>query len=686
MNTSVRNLRAEWGLLPRETRDTLFQLGVIGWTVLPHLTHLPVWCGLLTAVVLMWRASLAQRNAPLPGRWPVIGLLIVTTGLTLWTERTLFGKEAGVTLLVVLMALKTLELRARRDALVVFFLGFFLVLTHCLYSQTMLTALWMLVSAWGLMTAQVLANMPVGRPTLKQAGGIALRSAALGLPLMVLLFLLFPRIGPLWGLPQDALGKTGLSGTMRMGGVAEIANDDAIAFRVRFEGRPPPDNQLYFRGPVLSRFDGVEWRQAPLPRLGGSYRAGMALDLRGESTPYEMLIEPLRLPLLPMLEATPDLPEAAPRVPGWQFTPTPDLQWLADRLVAERVRVQGRAWLQHALQPAAQLPDHFTQVALPPSSNPRALAWAQSFRARPEFAGADAATLARGLLAHVRTDGFTYTLAPGEYGRDAVDEFWFDRKQGFCEHFAASFVVMMRAMGVPARVVTGYQGAEPGDADGWMVVRQSNAHAWAEYWQAGAGWRRVDPTAAVAPWRVNTSRSLAPRPGLMAGALGSVSPALAEQLRRAWELVDNRWNQWVMSYSRSRQFDLLQSLGVKTPSWEDLGLALVYVLSTLSLAGAAWAWWDRRRQDPWLRLHAAIRDNLRGLDLDLRAHHGPGALAALLRARHGTAAQGAAAALETLDRLRYGAANRRLPAGSWLRHFRREVARLRRDAAKAQPG
>lgn len=686
MNTSVRNLRAEWGLLPRETRDTLFQLGVIGWTVLPHLTHLPVWCGLLTATVLMWRASLAQRNAPLPGRWPVIGLLIVTTGLTLWTERTLFGKEAGVTLLVVLMALKTLELRARRDALVVFFLGFFLVLTHCLYSQSMLTALWMLVSAWGLMTAQVLANMPVGRPTLKQAGGIALRSAALGLPLMVLLFLLFPRIGPLWGLPQDALGKTGLSGTMRMGGVAEIANDDAIAFRVRFDGRTPPDNQLYFRGPVLSRFDGVEWRQGPLPRLGGSYRTGMELDLRGEPTPYEMLLEPLRLPLLPMLEATPDLPDAAPRVSGWQFTPTPDLQWLADRLVAERVRVQGRAWLQHALQPTAQLPDHFAQVTLPPSSNPRALAWAQSFRARPEFAGADPATLARGLLAHVRSDGFTYTLAPGEYGRDAVDEFWFDRKQGFCEHFAASFVVMMRAMGVPARVVTGYQGAEPRDADGWMVVRQSNAHAWAEYWQAGAGWRRVDPTAAVAPWRVNTSRSLAPRPGLMAGALGTVSPALAEQLRRTWELIDNRWNQWVMSYSRSRQFDLLQSLGVQAPSWEDLGLALVYVLSTLSLGGAAWAWWDRRRQDPWLRLHAAIRESLGGLGLDLRAHHGPGALAALLRARHGTAAQGAAAALEALDSLRYGAANRRLPAGGWLRHFRREVARLRRDAAKAQPG
>jgi transglutaminase-like putative cysteine protease len=687
MNPTARSLRAEWGLLPRETRDTLFQLGVIGWTVIPHLTHLPAWCGLLTALVLLWRANLAQRNEPLPGRWPVIGLLIITTSLTLWTERTLFGKEAGVTLLVVLMALKTLELRARRDALVVFFLGFFLVLTHCLYSQSMLTALWMMVSAWGLMTAQVLANMPVGRPTLKQAGGIALRSAALGLPLMVVLFLLFPRIGPLWGLPQDSLGKTGLSGTMRMGGVAEIANDDAIAFRVRFEGQPPPDSQLYFRGPVLSRFDGFEWRQGPLPRLGlGGLGTGPELVTTGTPTPYEMLVEPLRLPLLPLLEATSDQPEDAPRVPGWQFTPTPDLQWLAERLLAERVRVQARAWVQHALEPAERLRDPFAQVALPPSGNPRARAWAQAFRARPEFAGAPAELLVRGLLAHLRTDGFTYTLAPGEYGRDAVDEFWFDRKQGFCEHFAASFVVMMRAMGLPARVVTGYQGAEPRDADGWMVVRQSNAHAWAEYWQPGVGWKRVDPTAAVAPWRVLNSRPLVPQPGLMASAFGSVNPALAEQLRRAWELVDNRWNQWVMSYSRSRQFDLLQSLGVQTPSWEDLALALIGTLSAVSLGGAAWAWWDRRRQDPWLRLHASICESLRAVGLDARPHHAPQTLAALLRERHGQAAHTAAEALEALDRLRYGTENRRLPTPAWLRHFRRELNRLRRSAAAAQPG
>jgi protein-glutamine gamma-glutamyltransferase len=669
--TRRRNWRAEWSLLPRETRDTLFQLGVIGWTVAPQLTHLPLWCSPLTALVLLWRAHLALRGAPLPGRWPVIGLLVIATGLTLWTERTLFGKEAGVTMLVVLMALKTLELRARRDALVVFFLGFFLVLTHCLYSQSLGTALWMMASAWGLMTAQVLANMPVGRPSVRQAGGIALRSALLGVPLMVVLFLLFPRIGPLWGLPQDALGKTGLSGSLRLGTMAEIANDDAIAFRVRFDGPTPPQGQLYFRGPVLSRFDGTDWRQAPQSRSGAT---DAAPDLRvvGAALPYHLMVEPIRLPLLPLLEATPQ----APVLPGWELSATPDLQWRTDRLIGERVRVSARAWPRHALDPGTTLPDHRAQTLLPPNSNPRAQAWAQSLRARPEFAQADASALASALLQHLRNDGFVYTLAPGTYGRHPVDEFWFDRKLGFCEHFAASFVLMMRAMGVPARIVTGYQGAEPADADGWMVVRQSNAHAWAEYWQPGLGWRRVDPTSAVAPWRVENGRALAPRLGLVAGALDSMSPALAEQLRRAWELLDNRWNQWVMSYSRNRQFDLLQSLGVQAPDWQDLGLTLIGLLSAAALAGAGWAWWDRHRQDPWRRLHAELCDTLRMAGLDARMHHPPLTLAAMLRASHGDAAESAAADLESLDRLRYGPDNRRLPGPRWLRQFRRQVGRL----------
>ncbi|HXS30046.1 MAG TPA: DUF3488 domain-containing protein, partial [Steroidobacteraceae bacterium] len=210
-----------WSHLPRDARDALFLLAVIGWTLAPHFSHLPWWCPLLTVVVILWRARLAVANAALPGRWPLIGVLLLAMALTWWSHRTLLGKDAGITMLVVLMVLKTLELRARRDALVVFFLGFFIVLTNFLYSQSIAVALTMLVSVWGLLTALVLAHMPVGRPPLARAGAVAARAALLGAPIMVVLFMLFPRMAPLWAVPQDTLAKTGLSGSLRMGGIAE---------------------------------------------------------------------------------------------------------------------------------------------------------------------------------------------------------------------------------------------------------------------------------------------------------------------------------------------------------------------------------------------------------------------------------------------------------------------------------
>lgn len=675
-----------WRQWPRDTRDTLFQLAVIGWTVMPHLSHLPIWCGALTVVVLAWRAQLALTSGPLPGRWKVIAVLTVAVVLTLWTERTLLGKEAGVTLLVVLMALKTLELRARRDAMVVFFLGFFLVLTHCLYSQSLLTALAMLVSTWGLLTALVLANMPVGRPPLWRAARLAARSALLGLPLMAALFMLFPRFGPLWGLPQDSGGRTGLSGTLRLGGMANLANDDTIAFRVRFEGAAPPPEALYFRGPVLSRFDGIEWQ----PSLFANRRnAQRPVDLRSAGAPvrYEMLVEPIRLALLPLLEATPADPASAPQLPEWMPWLGPDLQWHTDRLVSERLhlRAQGytRFWHGERIEPH----ELDAMRRLPPGFNPRTVAWAQQMRA--QLGDVDARTLAATLHAHIRQADYVYTLQPGSYGADAIDEFWLDRRQGFCEHFATSFVVVMRAMGVPARVVTGYQGAEPPDADGFRVVRRSHAHAWAEYWIEGSGWQRSDPTAAVAPERVRASRSLPPQSGFVADALNTMNPALASQIRRAWELVDNRWNQWVMGYSRTQQFDLLKRLGVQQPDWADLARVLVILLALAASAGALWAWIDRHRQDPWQRLQGRLRARLRAAGVPAQPHHPPRTLAALVRQRHGPDGEPLARALDEFDRQRYAPGGPRHPDRRWWATFAREAARLRRPttaAASQAPG
>ncbi len=690
--TALRPQWPGWRHLPRETRDTLFLLAVIGWTVLPHVSHLPLWCSLLTSVVLLWRTRLALAGAALPNRWVLVGVLLLAAALTLWSHRTLLGREAGVTMAVVLMALKTLELRARRDAFVVFFLGFFLILTHFLYSQSLVVAGAMLVSVWGLMTALVLAHMPVGQPSLRQAAALSARTAILGAPIMALMFVLFPRIGPLWGVPQDGLGKTGLSGTMHMGSVAELALDDSVALRIRFEdngGAPPPPETLYFRGPVLTRFDGTEWRPAPTslrdfqPRLAGpratsspsasSADAG-APRVSGPAIRYEMTLEPLKVPVLPLLELT----TTAPQIEGLRTVQMDDLQWVTARPIFERLRFSAEAHVSFQHGPLERTVALQTALDWPTGSNPRTLAWATALRAEPRYAQASSRTLAQAVMQHIRTGGYTYTLAPGEYNAaNSIDAFWLDRREGFCEHFAAAFVMVMRAMDVPARIVTGYQGAEPEPVDGFYLVRQSSAHAWAEYWQEGIGWIRADPTAAVAPDRIVRSRNLVPAPSLVAEAFGSVNPELLAQLRNGWEAINNRWNQWVLNYSRGSQIDVLKHLGFDTPSWEDLSLLLIGALSSLALAGAAWAWWDRHRVDPWVRQMERWRAALRKLGLEAGSHDAPRVLAQRVRGRFGDAGEATASLLDALERQRYAPGGATRPDGGLTRRFVAAARRLR---------
>jgi hypothetical protein len=470
---------------------------------------------------------------------------------------------------------------------------------------------------------------------------------------------------------------------MRLGGVASIAEDDAVALRIRFRGAPPRPDQMYFRGPVLSTFDGREWTRL-VPSFPVALRPRLELELEGPPLRYEMTIEPSRLPLLPLLEMTPDLPEAAPQIEGWLLTLRPDAQWQVDRPVGERLRIEASAWPAYRHGPRREVVGLRDLVALPPGANRRTLEWADSLHRRPDLVGADARTLASAVLQHIRGGGYTYTLEPGAYGgagSDAIDEFWLGRKLGFCEHFASAFVVVMRALDVPARIVTGYQGTDPEAQDGWWVVRQRNAHAWAEIWQPGEGWLRIDPTAAVAPDRVQRGRSLAPPQGLVAGAFGSLDPALAMQLRAAWERANNRWNQWVLNYSRGQQFDLLRELGLEAPSWQDLSTLLIVVLCGTALAGAAWAAWDRQRQDPWLRLQRRVQLRLAALGVSVAAHHAPRTRAQHVREALGTRGLALAEQLEALDRARYAGPGRHRPDPSWWRGF----AAAARAVARARP-
>ncbi len=598
--------------LPREARDTLFVLAVIAWVVALQAAHIPWWTTVLTAGVLAWRARLALRAAPLP-RWPWrLGLLLVTLAATFASHGTLLGQQAGVTLVVVLLALKTLELRARRDAFVVFFLAFFTLLTHFFYSQSLLTAAGILIALLGLLTALVNAHMPVGQPPLAQAARIAAGMALLGAPIMLVLFLLFPRMAPLWGVPNnDPSGRSGLSDEMRVGEIAQLALDDSIALRVRFDNpRPPPAGLLYFRGPVFGGFDGQEWRplESGFPR---ERRLSADLRPRGEPVGYEVTLEPNRRPWVFVLEAA----TTAPTLPGEnRVRMTEELQWIAQRSINSLVRYRAQSHLDFGhgpLQAEIGLQDY---VQLPPGFNPRTLQLAQDLRRQHGPGPTAAPALVNAALERLRTGGYTYTLEPGVYGRHTADEFWFDRKTGFCEHIASGFAVLMRAMDIPARVVTGYQGGEVNGVDGNWTVRQRDAHAWTEVWLQGEGWVRVDPTGAVFPGRIGSLQRLqAPAAGFagaFAGALGNFNPTLIAQLRATWEAVNNVWNQWVLDYTQGRQLDLLRALGFASPSWQDLATVLLGVVVVVSLLGALWTLWERQQHDPWLRLLRRARQRL----------------------------------------------------------------------------
>lgn len=606
--------------LPRDSRDTLFLLFVIAWVLMPQVSQLPMWCSALAAAVLLWRGWLAFTVKPLPSRWWLLALLIVTVAATLFTHKTLLGRDAGVTLVVVLLALKTLELRARRDAFVIFFLSFFTMLTNFFFSQSLLTAAAMLVALLGLLTALVNAHMPVGKPPLLQAAKTAGWMALLGAPIMAVLFVLFPRVAPLWGIPSDGMaGRSGLSATMQVGTIASLALDDSIAMRIRFEGAPPRQSDLYFRGPVLSTFDGRDWRTLRSsfpPRLQPTAN----LQVQGAPIRYTVTLEPNHRPWLLVLDASP----VKPVLPGFDATMTSELQWQTERPISDLVRYSAQSYPNFSHGPAKTEVGLQDYVNLPPGFNPRTLALAAELRRDPALATADHGQLVQAVLQRLRSGGYTYTLEPGVFGQHTADEFWFDRKEGFCEHIASSFVILMRALDIPARIVTGYQGGDRNTVDGFWTVRQSDAHAWTEVWLAGRGWVRVDPTSAVAPGRTGSLQRLqAPRGAIASALLGSVSPAFALNLRAMWDAVNNGWNQWVLNYTQGKQLDLLKNIGFKSPSWEDLGLVLIGVVVVASLCAAAWTLWERHRQDPWLRLLDRAARKLQKAGVALAPHSPP---------------------------------------------------------------
>ncbi|MCU0951786.1 MAG: DUF3488 and transglutaminase-like domain-containing protein, partial [Burkholderiaceae bacterium] len=575
---------------------------------------------------------------------------------------------------------KLLEMRAKRDIFVVVFLAFFILLTQFLFAQGIAVAVLSLLGV--LLMFFVLVSVNLAETDLSARRKMALVGLVLlkAIPLTIALFLLFPRINsPLWGMPSDAASsRTGLSNTMTPGAIGRLMNSDEIAFRVLFDGAVPQSDQLYWRGPVLAQFTGRSWT----PRTGSLQAVPLSIQPAGAALGYTITQEPHQRDWLFALDLPVDLRGADFLGPRLQ----PDGQLIAGRLINDRVRYALRSVTGFRLglnETPLSLQD---ALQLPPGFNPRTLALATELRnsvpGAQQSRAADA-TLVQAVLRRFREQNYVYTLEPPTLGRHSVDEFLFDTRAGFCEHYASAFVVLMRALDIPARVVTGYQGGEFNPVDGFLTVRQSDAHAWAEVWLAGRGWVRIDPTAAVAPERVQRGgRSVADAGAGGEPLFGERSFSLLRAVRFQWEALENGWNQWVLSYTPERQRELLQRFGL-VPDGQTLALVFAVVVSLILAVLAAVSLRHRTQRDPLGEAQALLRRRLTDAGVPLAAHLGPRAMLDAAAPQLDEPSRTEAAELcDALERWRYSRASSTMSSAA-LRGLR---WRIRRYRPRTRPG
>jgi transglutaminase-like putative cysteine protease len=554
---------------PLDIRNVLWLLAAMLFVVAPHLLRLPNWLGIFFVTVVAWRAWIgwyALRAPPRPLMWAITGAAIV--GVFIAFGRVT-GREGGVALLTVMAALKLLEMRNQRDVILSIYLGFFLVLTNFLFSQSIPLGLYMVACVWIFVATLVGFNRLGSRVTV----GDRLRPSATllvqALPLMVAFFILFPRaMGPLWALPQDSRsGSTGLSESMTPGNIANLIKSDSIAFRVQFEGgQMPPYRTLYWRGPVMVDFDGATWKMRQYKSAGNLEHARRERPVR-----YVVTLEPHQKDWLFAL----DIPGAVP--PG--STLLSDLQIRNARPVLERMRYPMTSYVDYSFGQETNKAQLAAALAYDPTRNPRTVELGRQWAAEdpdPRAILAKAAVL-------YNSGTFAYTLEPPLLDRqDPFDDFLFKSKLGFCEHYAGSFTLLMRAAGVPARVVTGYQGGEINPLNGELIVRQADAHAWSEIWVADRGWVRVDPTASVSPMRVENGVNAALGPiGVLPSLIDADRFGVLANIRYAWHAVSGQWDEWVVGYNLERQRAFFSNLGQPSVDWQTLGFWLMAAVITV---------------------------------------------------------------------------------------------------------
>ncbi len=616
----------------------------IALVIAPHAAHLPVWLSALAFAMIAWRWTAASGRLPLPGKWILMLLLAGSAAGILLEYRTLFGRDAGVAMLTLMLALKLLEMRGYRDAMLTVFLGYFLVITNFFYAQEIPFAVYLFAVVLVLTAALVVLNHPASagqwRRPLKFSAQLLLQAA----PLMLLFFLLFPRTGgPLWGMPSDAFSaKTGLSENMSPGSISQLVQSDAIAFRAEFASVAPPPSRLYWRALVLENFDGRNWS-----RNRGGYAAETTIETTGTPVSYTLTVEPHDKPWVFALEV-PD-PLTVPQ----DTRLTRDLQLLANKPVQRLTRYTLTSYLDYRIGRDAGPGQLRNALFLPRNGNPQARELARRVR---DEAGSDADVVAR-ILALFREQDYAYTLTPPLLGQDGVDEFLFKTRKGFCEHYAGAFTFLMRAAGVPARIVTGYQGGEFNPVGSYFIVRQSDAHAWSEVWLQGRGWVRVDPTAAVSSTRIENGIASALPAGEPLPFLVRTDMEWLKHLRQGWDAVSTYWDLWVVGFDQEEQIGLFARLGFGIVSWRELVWGMAIGLGLLLAAIAAFVFRPGRRPAPdkVQALYLKFCAKLEKAGLARPPSEGPLDFAERVRWQRPELAAGTDAVVHLYIQLRYGA-------------------------------
>jgi protein-glutamine gamma-glutamyltransferase len=497
------------------------------------------WLTLALATLLLWRAWITYKGKTLP---PTSFSFLLALGLFLliWLEyHSLIGRQGGVAALASLATLKLFETRSQRDVKVISLLAYFLVGAGFLSVPSQWMLLWSLLAMLAITGQLMLWQSPQPWPSLGKQLAFMLCEA---LPLALLLFVFFPRMPPLWSMPDEQTGaRTGLSDEMRPGNFSQLARDESIAFRVEFDSRIPKPSARYWRGPVFDLFDGEAWLQVPLDQVGGP-----SITASGPSIGYTITMEPHNRNWLLAMDIPSELPETG--------LISNRLQAVNSSPITQRQRYHISSFTTWRTSNDDTVSN---ALQLPKFGNPQTRKLAASWQALPPLERVNKG------LQFLKNGGFSYTLQPPlSNGRNGIDDFLFIHKQGFCEHYASSFTFLMRAAGVPSRVVGGYQGGEWNTRGKYLMVRQANAHAWTEVWLAQTGWQRVDPTAVIAPSRIDNG--LASNLGqtdtlpFMEGA----PPAWMHELRLNWDSLINGWNQWVMGYDTRKQLQLFKQLGI----------------------------------------------------------------------------------------------------------------------------